>query len=57
MATLAVKLHKPLSARLLPVADKKPGDRTEFHDPSCECDPAALAVDFSSGLYVCGGGF
>jgi len=33
MATLAVKLHKPLSARLLPVADKKPGDRTEFDDP------------------------
>ncbi len=33
MATLAVKLHKPLSARLLPVAGKKPGDRTEFDDP------------------------
>ena len=33
MATLAVKLHKPLSARLLPVADKKAGDRTEFDDP------------------------
>jgi uncharacterized protein len=33
MATLAVKLHKPLSARLLPVAGKKAGDRTEFQDP------------------------
>jgi uncharacterized protein (UPF0210 family) len=33
MATLAVKLHKPLSARLLPVAGKKAGDRTEFEDP------------------------
>jgi uncharacterized protein len=33
MATLAVKLHKPLSARLLPVAGKKTGDRTEFQDP------------------------
>ncbi len=33
MATLAVKLHKPLSARLLPVAGKKAGDRTEFDDP------------------------
>jgi hypothetical protein len=30
MATLAFKLHKPLSARLLPVAGKKPGERTEF---------------------------
>ena len=33
MATLAVKLHKPLSARLLPVAGKKAGERTEFEDP------------------------
>ncbi len=33
MATLAVKLHKPLSARLLPVGGKKAGDRTEFEDP------------------------
>jgi len=33
MATLAVKLQKPLSARLLPVAGKKAGDRTEFDDP------------------------
>jgi len=33
MATLAVKLHKPLSARLLPVAGKKAGERTEFQDP------------------------
>jgi uncharacterized protein len=33
MATLAVKLHKPLSARLLPVAGKNAGHRTEFADP------------------------
>ncbi len=33
VATLAVKLRKPLSARLLPVAGKKPGERTEFDDP------------------------
>lgn len=33
MASLAVKLHKPLSARLMPVAGKKPGERTEFADP------------------------
>jgi uncharacterized protein len=33
MASLAVKWHKPLSARLLPVAGKKPGDTTEFDDP------------------------
>jgi len=33
MASLAFKWHKPLSARLLPVAGKKPGDRTEFDDP------------------------
>ncbi len=33
MASLAVKLRKPLSARLLPVAGKKPGDVTEFNDP------------------------
>jgi uncharacterized protein len=33
MATLAVKLHKPLSARLLPVAGKKAGEHTEFQDP------------------------
>jgi uncharacterized protein (UPF0210 family) len=33
MASLAAKLHKPLSARLLPVAGKKAGDRTEFDDP------------------------
>ena len=33
MATLAVKWHKPLSARLLPVAGKGPGDKTEFDDP------------------------
>jgi uncharacterized protein (UPF0210 family) len=33
MASLAVKLQKPLSARLLPVAGKKAGERTEFDDP------------------------
>ncbi len=33
MATLAVKLRKPLSARLLPVAGKQAGDATEFQDP------------------------
>jgi uncharacterized protein len=33
MATLAVKLHKPLSARLLPVVGKKAGERIEFQDP------------------------
>jgi uncharacterized protein (UPF0210 family) len=33
VATLSVKLHKPLSARLLPVAGKDAGDKTEFADP------------------------
>jgi uncharacterized protein (UPF0210 family) len=33
MASLAVKWHKPLSARLLPVAGKGPGDKTEFDSP------------------------
>jgi uncharacterized protein len=33
MASLAVKWHKPLSARLLPVAGKRPGETTEFDDP------------------------
>jgi uncharacterized protein (UPF0210 family) len=33
MASLAVKWHKPLSARLLPVAGKKVGDMTEFGSP------------------------
>lgn len=33
VATLAVKLHKPLSARLLPVVGKKAGERTAFDDP------------------------
>jgi len=32
MATLAFKWHKPLSARLLPVKGKGPGDMTEFDD-------------------------
>jgi hypothetical protein len=33
MATLAFKWHKPLSARLLPVKGKGPGETTEFDDP------------------------
>src|SRR5713101_4129091 len=33
MASLAYKWHKPLSARLLPVAGKAPGDMSEFDDP------------------------
>ena len=33
MASLAFKWHKPLSARLLPVAGKDAGDMTEFDDP------------------------
>lgn len=33
MASLAVKWHKPLSTRLLPVAGKHAGDMTEFSSP------------------------
>jgi uncharacterized protein (UPF0210 family) len=33
MASLAFKWHKPLSARLLPIAGKGPGEQTEFDDP------------------------
>jgi uncharacterized protein (UPF0210 family) len=33
VASLATKWNKPLSARLLPVQNKKPGDQTEFQDP------------------------
>ena len=33
MATLAIKWHKPLSARLLPVKGKGAGDTTEFDGP------------------------
>ncbi len=33
VATLSVKLSKPLSARLLPVAGAKPSDQTSFDDP------------------------
>ena len=33
VATLAVKWHKPLSARLLPVKGKGSGEQTEFDDP------------------------
>jgi uncharacterized protein (UPF0210 family) len=32
MASLAFKWHKPLSARLLPVTGKGPGDKTGFND-------------------------
>jgi len=34
VATLSVKWNKPLSARLLPVAGKHAGERTEFTDPN-----------------------
>jgi uncharacterized protein len=33
VASLSVKWHKPLSARLQPVTGKKPGELTEFNDP------------------------
>jgi uncharacterized protein (UPF0210 family) len=33
VASLAVKWGKPLTARLLPVAGKKAGERTDFDDP------------------------
>jgi uncharacterized protein (UPF0210 family) len=33
VASLAMKWNKPLSARLQPVANKKPGDQTDFRDP------------------------
>ncbi|MFZ0634592.1 MAG: DUF711 family protein [Candidatus Acidiferrales bacterium] len=33
VASLSVKWHKPLSARLLPIAGKDAGDRTDFDDP------------------------
>jgi uncharacterized protein len=33
VASLAVKWHKPLSARLLPIAGKDAGDHTEYDDP------------------------
>ena len=32
VATLAFKWQKPLAARLLPIAGRKPGERTEFED-------------------------
>jgi hypothetical protein len=34
VASLAVKWNKPLSARLQPIPGKKPGDSTDFDDPS-----------------------
>ena len=33
VASLSVKWHKPLSARLLPIAGKRAGDMTELDDP------------------------
>jgi uncharacterized protein (UPF0210 family) len=33
VASLATKWNKPLSARLQPIPDKKPGDQTDFEDP------------------------
>ena len=36
VASLAYKWRKPLTARLLPVAGKGPGERTAFDDPSLE---------------------
>ena len=33
MATLAFRLKKPLSARLMPIKGKKAGDKTDFNDP------------------------
>ncbi len=33
VATLALRLHKPLSARLFPVPGKQAGERTEFSSP------------------------
>ena len=33
VASLAFKWHKPLTARLIPVPGKKPGERTEFDSP------------------------
>ena len=33
VASLAFKWHKPLSARLLPIAGKGPGESTDFDDP------------------------
>jgi uncharacterized protein len=33
VASLAAKWNKPLSARLQPIQDKKPGDQTGFQDP------------------------
>jgi uncharacterized protein (UPF0210 family) len=33
VTTLAMRLNKPLSARLFPVPGKKAGERTEFTSP------------------------
>jgi uncharacterized protein (UPF0210 family) len=34
VASLALKWNKPLSARLQPVLNKRPGDQTDFQDPA-----------------------
>ena len=36
VASLAYKWRKPLTARLLPVKGKAPGQRSQFEDPSLE---------------------
>jgi len=33
VASLATKWNKPLSARLQPIPNKNPGDKTDFQDP------------------------
>ena len=52
MATLAFKWHKPLSARLLPVKGKGPGDMTEFNDPylvNAVIQPLERGLEINSG--------
>jgi len=44
MATLAIKLDKPLSARLFPIPDKKAGEMTAFNSPYL-VDCKIFAVD------------
>ena len=46
MASLAVKWHKPLSARLFPALGKGWGEMTEFDDPiPGECQAAAAGAE------------
>ena len=43
VATLAIRLNKPLSARLFPVPGKKVGDRTGFNSPYLvDCEIVAV---------------